>query len=59
MLFRDFFIKLMSNHGDYLKNILVYEFCHLKYKTNCRSLYDMVKKYSQNFDKYEYILKVA
>ena len=42
-----------------LKNVLIYEFCHLKYKTNCKSLYDMVKKYSQNFEDYDYILQVA
>ena len=42
-----------------LKNVLIYEFCHLKYKTNCKSLYDMIKKYSQNFEEYEYILQVA
>lgn len=42
-----------------LKNILIYEFCHLKYKTNCKSLYDMIKKYSHNFEEYEYILQVA
>ena len=42
-----------------LKNILIYEFCHLKYKTNCKSLYDMIKKYSQNFEEYDYILQVA
>lgn len=42
-----------------LKNILIYEFCHLKYKTNCKSLYDMVKKYSHNFEEYDYILQVA
>lgn len=42
-----------------LKNVLIYEFCHLKYKTNCKSLYDMIKKYSQNFEEYNYILQVA
>ena len=42
-----------------LKNILIYEFCHLKYKTNCKSLYNMVKKYSQNFEELDYILEVA
>lgn len=42
-----------------LKNVLIYEFCHLKYKTNCKSLYNMVKKYSQNFEELDYILDVA
>lgn len=42
-----------------LKNVLIYEFCHLKYKTNCKSLYDMIKRYSQNFEEYNYILQVA
>ena len=42
-----------------LKNVLIYEFCHLKYKTNCKSLYNMVKKYSENFEEYDYILQVA
>ena len=51
--------EIVKYERDYLKNILIYEFCHLKYKTNCRSLYDMVKKYSQNFDKYNCLLKVA
>ena len=42
-----------------LKNILIYEFCHIKYKTNCKSLYDMVKKYAHNFEEFDYISKVA
>ena len=51
--------EIVKYEKSVLKNILLYEFCHLKYKTNCKSLYDMVKRYSENFEEYDYILNVA
>ena len=51
--------EIVKYDKSVLKNILIYEFCHLKYKTNCKSLYDMIKKYSQNFEEFDYILNVA
>lgn len=51
--------EIVKYDKSVLKNILIYEFCHLKYKTNCKSLYDMIKKYSQNFEEFDYVLKVA
>ena len=42
-----------------LKNVILYEFCHLKYKTNCKSFYNMLQKHISNNENYEYLLKIA
>ena len=51
--------EIVKYEKNVLKNILIYEFCHVKYKTNCKGLYNMIKKYSENFEEFDYILKVA
>ena len=42
-----------------LKNVILYEFCHLKYKTNCKSFYNMLQKHITGNQNFEYLLKIA
>ena len=42
-----------------LKYVILYEFCHLKYKTNCKSLFEMMNQHMSNLDEFNYILNVA
>ena len=42
-----------------LKYVILYEFCHLKYKTNCKSLFEMMNQHMSNLEEFDYILNVA
>ena len=42
-----------------LKYVILYEFCHLKYKTNCKSLFEMMNRHMSNLEEFNYILNVA
>ena len=42
-----------------LRYVVLSEFCHLKYKTNCKSFFEMMRKYMENYEDYNYILNVA
>ena len=42
-----------------LKYVILYEFCHLKYKTNCKSLFEMMNQHMSNLEEFNYILNVA
>ena len=42
-----------------LRYVVLSEFCHLKYKTNCKSFFEMMKKYMENYEDYSYVLNVA
>ena len=51
--------EIVKYNKQVLKYVLLYEFCHLKYKTNCKSFYEMLKKYMSNYEEYNYVLNVA
>ena len=51
--------EIVKYDKNILKYIILYEFCHLKYKTNCRSLFEMMASCMENCEEYEYILNVA
>ncbi len=42
-----------------LKDVILYEFCHLKYKTNCKSFYNMVQAHTDKLENYEQLLQIA
>ena len=44
---------------DVLKYIVLYEFCHLKYKSKVKGFYKMLEKYMPDYQKYSYISNVA
>lgn len=51
--------EIVKYSKQVLKYVILYEFCHLKYKTNCKSFYEMLKNYMSNYEEYNYVLKVA
>ena len=51
--------EIVKYSKQILKYVILYEFCHLKYKTNCKSFYEMLKKYMANYEEYNYVLNVA
>ena len=51
--------EIVKYNKQVLKYVLLYEFCHLKYKTNCKSFYEMLKNYMSNYEEYNYVLNVA
>lgn len=42
-----------------LKYVLLYEFCHLKYKTTSKKFWQMIEKYMPTYEEYEYIREIA
>ncbi len=51
--------EIIKYNKDVLKYVVLQEFCHLKYKTNCRKFWDMVRKYMPYYEQYELITNVA
>jgi len=51
--------EIVKYSKQVLKYVILYEFCHLKYKTNCKSFYEMLKNYMSNYVEYNYVLNVA
>ena len=51
--------EIIKYDKQILKNVVLYEFCHLKYKTKCKSFYNLVKKHIPNIENYECLLKIA
>ena len=50
---------IVKYNKDVLRYVVLYEFCHLKYKTNCKSFFEMMETYMNNYEEYSYILNVA
>ena len=42
-----------------LKYVVLHEFCHLKYKTHSKGFFNMMEKYMNDYENYDYILNVA
>ena len=42
-----------------LKYVVLYEFCHLKYRTNSKKFWSMIAEYMPSYEEYEYIRDVA
>ena len=51
--------EIIKYDRQVLKYAVLSEFCHLKYKTNCKSFFNMLKKYMNNYEEYSYILNAA
>lgn len=45
--------KLMKYRKEIIEYVIAHEFCHLKYKTHCRSFYEMLEIHFQNYNKIE------
>ena len=42
-----------------LRYVVLYEFCHLKYRTNSKKFWDMIEKYMPSYEGFEYVNQVA
>ncbi len=45
--------KLMKYKKEIIEYVIAHEFCHLKYKTHCRSFYEMLENHFPNYNKIE------
>ena len=50
---------IVKYNKEVLRYVVLYEFCHLKYKTNCKNFWQMLEKYMPCYEEYEYIREVA
>lgn len=51
--------EIIKYNKSLLKYVVLYEFCHLKYKTNSKKFWAMVEEYMPYYEEYEYIRGVA
>ena len=49
--------KIVMFHRNIIDYVVLHEYCHLKYKTHCKSFYKMLEEYEENYEKYEEIIK--
>ena len=42
-----------------LRYVVLYEFCHLKYRTNSKKFWNMLEQYMPRYEEYEYLTAVA
>ena len=50
---------IVKYNKEVLKYVVLYEFCHLKYKTNSKKFWDMIRQYMPQYEEYEYVKSVA
>ena len=48
--------EIVKYDRDVIDYIVLHEYCHLKYKSHCKSFIKMLKKYEPNYKKYERIV---
>ena len=51
--------EIVKYNKEILKYVVLYEFCHLKYKTNSKKFWQMLEEYMPFYEEYEYITEVA
>ena len=51
--------EIVKYNKEVLKYVILYEFCHLKYRTNSKKFWNMIEKYMPCYEEYEYITQVA
>ena len=51
--------EIVKYNKDILRYVVLYEFCHLKYRTNSKKFWDMIEKYMPSYEEYEYVTEVA
>ena len=44
---------------DVLRYVVLYEFCHLKYKTQCKKFWEMIEEYMPYYEQYNEFANVA
>lgn len=51
--------EIVKYNKEVLRYVVLYEFCHLKYRTNTKKFWDMIEKYMPSYEEYEYVTEVA
>ena len=51
--------EIIKYNKQVLRYVVLYEFCHLKYRTNSKNFRDMLETYMPSYEEYEYVAKVA
>lgn len=51
--------EIIKYKKDVLKYVVLYEFCHLKYKSRVKGFYQMLEKYLPDYERYSYIFNAA
>ena len=51
--------EIVKYNKEILRYVVLYEFCHLKYRTNTKKFWDMIEKYMPSYEEYEYVKNVA
>jgi len=51
--------EVVQYNKQILRYVVLYEFCHLKYRTNSKKFWDMIEKYMPSYEEYKYVTKVA
>ena len=51
--------EIVKYNKEVLRYVVLYEFCHLKYKTNTKKFWQMIEEYMPFYEEYEYITEVA
>ena len=51
--------EIVKYNKEVLRYVVLYEFCHLKYRTNTKKFWDMIEKYMPSYEEYDYVTEVA
>ena len=51
--------EIVKYNKEVLRYVVLYEFCHLKYKTNSKKFWEMIEEHMPFYEEYEYITEVA
>ena len=51
--------EIVKYNKKVLKYVVLYEFCHLKYRTNSKKFWEMLKQYMPEYQDFEYMTRVA
>lgn len=48
--------EVVKYNRSIIDYVVLHQYCHLKYKTHCKSFFDMLKKYEKNYEIYERLI---
>ena len=50
---------IIKYNRKFIEYVVLHEYCHLKYKSHCRSFYELLAKYEPNYEFYEQLISNA
>ena len=51
--------EVVKYNKQVLRYVVLYEFCHLKYRTNSKKFWEMLERYMPSYEEFEYVTEVA